>query len=81
MCEDEIQGCVACSSDMVCTECVDGMFPDATGKACMLPFANCLVDQPDGLLAIEVEVEVGGETQYEWAYYCPQCDEGYTFDW
>ena len=47
----------------------------------MLPFANCLVDQPEGLIAIEVEVEDGDDTIIELAYYCPQCSEGYTFNW
>lgn len=47
----------------------------------MIPFTNCAVDQPEGLVVIEVEVESNGEVFIEPAYYCPQCNEGYTFDW
>ena len=48
----------------------------------MVAFDNCLVDQPEGLIAIEVEVEeADGDTYLELAYYCPQCEEGYTFNW
>lgn len=37
----------------------------------MQPFENCIVDQPEGLIAIEVEVEIDGETSFELVYYCP----------
>jgi len=72
---------VKCNNDLECTECSAGLFPDPTGLECMIPFTNCAVDQPEGLVVIEVEVESDDEVFILPAYYCPQCDEGYTFDW
>jgi len=44
LCEDEIEGCLKCTNDLVCLDCEDTLFPDPTGSSCLLPFVNCVVD-------------------------------------
>ena len=56
LCSDEIDGCTKCDNDGYCLECVVNKFPSAEATECQDPFDDCLVDQPEGLVKVEVEI-------------------------